>query len=89
MTEKIETKNGKRFDFRDLIYVCLIIISGITSYSVARNKTDIEIAKLQEGREQNRVLIERNQVAVQLQFDKIDKQLERISDKIDVIARTR
>lgn len=78
--------NGKRFDFRDLIYIALIVISAVSSYSLARGKMETEIAKLQQGHAYNKECIERNQVAVQLQFDKIDAKLEKISDKIDALA---
>jgi TolA-binding protein len=80
-------RNGRRVDFRDLIYIFLIVISAVISYAATKSSMDIEIAKLQQTSMYNKELIERNQQQNSQQYNEIREELRIINSKIDELRK--
>jgi hypothetical protein len=77
-----QVTNGK-VTIRDIVYILLILVTGLSTYYITKGNTDAQILELTKKSEMNAYRIDRNQIEVKEHCIKFDEQLDKINVKLD------
>lgn len=86
--EETAKKVNNGINLKDVIYIFLIVLSGVVTYFASKGETQSQIIRLQESDKQQVYLIERNLTETKVELIKVSIELKEIKTKLEDLELT-